>query len=183
MRDLILPPSYNQRADKMWNIISVSYDFEGKSVIDLGCGHGDMMLRAYQAGASKVIGVENNEETYWLTREKVKAYDDISMVLWDIENISGDYRKDKVYHSDVIFCFSVLPYLNSPSKILSWIKGHCEVAFLEVQYAGDGPGFKHITDDLDMHDWLRDIGWKNIEAIGRTHTRIRPAWRTIWRCE
>ena len=176
MQEIEIPAAKNQRADEMWRIIEQSAEFEGKTVLDLGCGHGDMLWRAGAAGAKDVLGVDSDERICLDLRESSADVDNFSVLQYDIN------RLDSFLHSDIIFCFSVLPYLIDPDNTLHWIRGHSDMAFLEIQYAGDGPGFDHIHNDDDMRLWLEKIGCQKIEAIGRTHTRIRPAWRTIWKC-
>jgi len=178
MRDIELPPAHNQRANAMWAIIEPSVRFEYKSVIDLGCGYGDMMWRAWRAGAKRVMGLDGDAGICDRVRQSITG-GNFWVVPFDLNKID----REKMPHSDIAICFSVLPYLIDPNAMLHWIREHSVVALLEVQYAGDGPGFAHIRDDDDMRAWLHDVGWQSVETLGRTHAQIRDAWRTIWRCE
>ena len=59
-----IPTDTNTRAESMWRIISQRVDFRQKSVVDLGCGHGEMLWRCYLAGAEEVRGIEREWKKY-----------------------------------------------------------------------------------------------------------------------
>jgi 2-polyprenyl-3-methyl-5-hydroxy-6-metoxy-1,4-benzoquinol methylase len=154
----------------MWEIISAHVDFEDMQVLDLGCGYGDFVWRAANEGAY-VTAVEKDIVIADI------AYEQVSKILWpteyaiivdDIDRIVDE--DDSLYKGyDIIMCTSVLPYLSNVDLTLHWIRNNCDVAIIECQYSGDGPG-------------LESAGFGSIEAIGRTDVKIRPAYRTIWRC-
>jgi len=177
MREIELPPAHNKRADEMWDIIESSgVEFENKSVIDLGCGHGDMLWRVWRAGSEIALGIDSSDKF----RGRASEVNNLIFAPYNIEKFIVE-ASTQTY--DISMCLSVLPYIEKPSTVLRWMCDHSSVTLLEVQYAGDGPGFSHIQNDAHMYEWLHRIGWQRIDDIGRTHTRIRDAWRTIWKCE
>lgn len=165
---------YNVRAPEQWRIIYPCTDFKDKTVLDLGCGKGDILAFAAEAGAY-CIGVDNDRSnTEYLKSAYPKAetiYENIDRLLvWP--------------QSDIVICFSVLPYLPRPEHTLQWINIHSEIAFIECQYAGDGPGLHFLTNNDDMEKWLLSAGqFTEVKAIGYTLVTGRDKRRYIWMCE
>jgi hypothetical protein len=173
-RDIALPPVHNTRAPKQWRIISQHVDFEDKTVLDLGCGCGDLMYRAWADGASEIHGADNNAKI-------IAAFPlDFHTYKIDIDEMIGNNAS--VYRWDIIVCFSVLPYLTDPTATLRWICKHSSIALIECQLSGDGPGFDWLKSPQDMRRWLDSIGWKSIQRIGETVVKDRGAKRGIWLC-
>jgi len=190
-----LPPLHNTRAPQQWEIISKHVDFEGKTVLDLGCGYGDILLICFQSGA-KCVGIENNFLVFQEAITKIPVVNsDILLLHWDI---SDWINNNSARNHDVIICFSVLPYLDNPYAVLEWIKAHSEIALIEIQLFGDGPGSNnwlkgqindnpevtYLVDKEDTYTLLRTIGWKHIYDIGGTTVKKdRDYERTIWLCQ
>ena len=179
-----IPPDKNSRAEAMWRIISQRVDFRGKRVIDLGCGTGDFLWRAYVAGAREVIGVD----TEYSKIKHIKNFDrpEISFAHDDID-ISVQI-KENWFGQDIAFCFSVLPYLNDVPATLKWMSSNFPLCLIECQYHGDGPGLKNIGGDRGMMQLLISNGFDSAEPIGQTRIEGRlyagmPVHRTIWLCE
>jgi len=153
-------------------------------VIDLGCGKGDILLRLFDAGA-KVLGIDNDgDNILHIQRAKSEFVQDmfnINGLMWcDIDQLI----MEQSIKLDVAICFSVLPYLKRPIDALKWINQHSDVALIECQYAGDGPGFDFLSGNDDMRNWLLQIGeFKEVEPIGHTLVEGRNTKRFIWRCE
>lgn len=171
--------TYNTRAPDMWSLISKNVDFEGKSVLDLGCGYGDFLLLAHYAGASKIAGVDNNSRIISKVRERIDKKAKNSHIRLYIEDIETLSLKDW----DIVLCFSVLPYLNNPDKLLNKIYFNSKIALIEAQYQGEPYCLQNIKNDKDMREWLQSIGWDCITNLGYTDVEIRNAKRTIWRCK
>lgn len=179
-RDITLPPVHNTRAPEQWRIISQHVDFEGKTVLDLGCGYGDLLWRTRAAGATSV-GVEidyNARSAICRHAESVS----VAAPLWN--NLHHlDYLEDMDRRWDIAICFSVLPYLIDPTATLHWIHQHSTQALIECQLAGDGPGFDWLKSPQDLRRWLDSIGWQSVERIGETVVKDRGAKRGIWLCQ
>lgn len=165
---------HNVRSPKQWEIISANVDFAGADVLDLGCGKGDILIRAFDAGA-KVVGIDNEQ----------RNIDYMYSVRPEVRGIFGDIERLLVNRSgsDIIICFSVLPYLLNPDYCLSWISRNSNIALIECQYDGDGPGLAHLSGNSDMERWLTRSGFERVEPIGHTLVEGRNKKRFIWMCE
>lgn len=167
---------HNIRSPEQWDIISEHIDFKGKSVIDLGCGKGDILIRAFDAGA-KVLGVDNDGDNIEHIRS---VHPDVPVLNDDLNYVEVWYKGEE----DIVICFSVLPYLAWAENTLRWINHHSDIALIECQYDGDGPGFHFLTDNLHMHEWLlKSGGFEKADVIGFTLVEGRDRKRFIWRCE
>lgn len=170
--------TYNTRAPEMWSIISDAVDFEGKSVLDLGCGGGDMLIYSHHAGADKIVGIDKDSRTISDTRIRIDEIIPDSGITLSIDNIESM----EMSNFDIIMCFSVLPYLSRPEEMLNKIRNHSSVALIECQYTGDGYGFEEINNNRAMLQWLLQVGWNRVSNLGYTDVKIRKAKRTIWKC-
>lgn len=165
----------NSRAPKMWDIITSRVDFEGKSVIDLGCGTGDFLWRSKKAGARQVVGIDVDMDTCWTAKQNCAKEGYAPVILTDdiclLENREEPF--------DVALCLSVIPYVANLPNLMVWMRDNATVSLVECPYSGDGPGPKNIKDDEDMAKIL-SIFWDNVEPIGTTDMGPRPGTRTIW---
>ncbi len=170
---------HNIRSPEQWDIISSHIDFKGKSAIDLGCGKGDILFCAHDAGAD-AMGIDSDPKN---ARYAVDVWHrGIKILQGDIDLL--DEWPWPLEKSDIIICFSVLPYLQRPEHALKWINQHSDIALIECQYAGDGPGFSFLTGNDDMKEWLLKYGeFEKVDIIGHTLVEGRNKKRFIWRCE
>lgn len=168
----------------MWRAISQHVDFRKKHVVDLGCGHGEMLWRAWMAGAEYVCGIDKEMKPNAL--QLARTYPNIKFIERDL---SGDtdgtgrvpyWMRDTTW--DIAMCFSVLPYLDNYRRALKWLARSFPVVVLEVQYEPE-PNNIGIANDSQMFTLLRESGFNIISQIGRTHVGIREAYRTIWKAE
>ncbi len=185
-REIILPPIHNKRAPAQWEIIDRHVDFEGKSVLDLGCGYADILWRCYRAGAVLITGVDHNTEIINSNKAAKQKLIGAHQALINFYCMSiSDFIDTAASQivDDIIICFSILPYLDDVPATLRWIHNHSWQALIEYQTYGDGPGPEwHKTDD-DMRRVLEHAGWTSVNRIGATHVAIRDKWRSIWLCE
>lgn len=165
----------NKRAPEMWDLVTDRVDFTDKLVMDIGCGTGDFLWRAMEAGAEHVYGIEIDPDTAREARRNCKKMGHEPTVFiedaCDLE--PADY--------DVAICFSVIPYLGNPVKVMDWMSLYSDISLVECQYHGDGPGPSNLKNDEDMAQFL-GVFWDHVEPIGSTDVVIRPAKRTIWLC-
>lgn len=167
--DLFVP--MNSRNPEMWAAIKSTVDFKDKSVVDLGCGYGDMLLRAYNAGASQVVGIDKDIS---VARERCAGR--------DIELIEGclyEWLESASDIYDIMICFSVLPYVKSMPRVLHRMWLRSRQALIECQYEGDGPGI--VKDDKEMYRHLYRF-WPEVYRIGESKVKIRDTTRSIWLC-
>ncbi len=163
----------NYRSPARWEIVSRHVDFKGKTVLDLGCGGGDMLYYAQAAGAAQVTGIDVDQRSVDYIGSN---YSQIKIIRDDIELLK---ERSPV---DIAICFSVLPYLERPLEFLQWINSHSNLALIECQYAGDGAGFSFLKENADMEAWLLKV-FKSAWTIGNTVVEGRNTQRFIWVCE
>lgn len=184
---------HNTRSPEQWEIISRHIDFKGKSVLDLGCGKGDILFRAFEAGA-EAMGIDRDAENIRYITPKIKVFNLnlLNMRNFDQEFVIASRHNvpevinflDMMEPIDVIICFSVLPYLDNPEGVLEWINRHSKIALIECQYSGDGPGFHFLTSNDIMRGWLMLWGkFQKVQLIGHTLVKDRDKKRYIWMCE
>lgn len=169
---------HNIRTGQMWSAIEKTIDFTDKQVIDLGCGHGDLIWRVYEAGALYVLGVDRDYRIVEEANERCEHHEvPQTVILANIERVFR-YR----YNFDVTFCLSVLPYLSMKyPEAIGCIHRLAPVGFFEIQYIGDGPG-KELRDDRDAIELLKRE-YNKVEKIGHTICKKERLSRSIWRCQ
>ncbi len=178
-----IPQDRNTRAEAMWRIISQRVDFRGKRVIDLGCGTGDFLWRAYVAGAEMVVGFDKSISR---TRQIRQAVEELSSLFVYHDKIE-DLMEIKSIDHDIAMCFSVLPYLDDIPATMKWMAKNFPICLIECQYNGDGPGLSNIGSDTGMAQYLINEGeFNQVIPIGKTLVEGRknpdgnPVFRTIW---
>lgn len=175
--------NYNQRFPEIWQILTQHIDFTGKTLLDIGCGYGDLIKAAYQDGAT-VYGLDRD----FPNELKAIHYPDRFYLIRDDINwwTDNDYPfkrgKNKNSRIDILTCFSVLPYLKNMLETLSYFKQIAPMVVIECQYYGDGPGLLFIQNDEDMRRVL-DSYWPVVSKIGQTFVDGRNKYRSIWLCE
>ncbi len=88
-------------------------NWEGKTVLDVGCGTGDMCALITNAGAAKVIGVDYAESAIEEAKQKYQA-DHLEFVCKKYEEIEGTF--------DVIISLGTLEHMDSPLATLKKLK-------------------------------------------------------------
>jgi len=172
----------NQRAGKMFEQISKVVDFRDKTVVDLGCGFGDLILAAAKSGAKAVVGIDSDKGNLATCTSKVlrHAPKDAKASFYAL-NLDVEDNLVALGEFDIAFCTSVLPYLYHREELLTYMSRHCITSIIEMQYFGDGPGPVEIMNDDDMKEWLSKF-WVSVTKIGETHTGRNPAYRSLWMC-
>jgi SAM-dependent methyltransferase len=178
----------NLRAKEMAEIVRGRYNFQDKTVVDFGCGYGDMMKYALRKSARYVLGVDKKQSNVNTATRKCKVFGNKSAFY------CADFENEGVFDNildiasrgvdrriDVAFCFSVLPYLDDPVRFVYRLQESFETVFVECQYIGDGPG--NIADDnFGMNLWLVEREFDIVDNIGETSIEGRDKYRTIWQC-
>jgi predicted RNA methylase len=178
----------NIRSAEMWEIINHDGGgFKGLTVVDFGCGYGDLLAFVLRAGASQVMGVDKDQKTLNTAALKCNFYTNTSFYCADFEDrivqssiLDMMGAGDGVF-MDVAFCTSVLPYLKDPGRFVYWLSKEFDTTYIECQYKGDGPGNIAENDD-EMSSWLLNCGFKSAIGIGKTYVEGRDLYRTIWEC-
>lgn len=161
----------NTRSPAQWAVLKDALDWNDKWVLDAGCGHGDLLLYAKQAGAH-VFGIEANPDIALSTRDR-----GVPVICLDL----NEYMECSIGldHYDAAICFSVLPYVDV-GRTLHNLSEIADMAFIEAQLVGDGPGC--FTDEDELQDRLLEY-WPKVTRIGETRVEIRDAVRAVWKCE
>lgn len=68
-KDVYEPNKYNSFLGK----VKANYDLTGKTVVDVGCGTGDLVLSLAQSGCKKVVGVDIDADRIASAKRKAKA--------------------------------------------------------------------------------------------------------------
>ena len=170
-QQIIKQQDFNTRAGEMWDFITTHVDFKNRTVADFGCGYGDFVWRAIDAGASRVTAFDKKQKF-----EILMPYDlQIDFVQNDIENI------EIIKMHDIGLCFSVLPYLRNPREFLSFMYANVIMSLIEVQYEPE-PYNIGVDNDTDMMSMLHECGFDFVMPIGKTFIAYRNIYRTIWMC-
>jgi 2-polyprenyl-3-methyl-5-hydroxy-6-metoxy-1,4-benzoquinol methylase len=175
------PPTKNSRAPEMWWAMKPYVCSNSiKSVIDLGCGMGDISIRCLMNGKS-VKMVDSNKEQLDIGRSKIQELSKggLNTTVEYCESTISDFIKLGNY-SDGMICFSVLPYLSDTevSDVLNYMKSHSKISFVEIQSKDDGPG---KLSEEQIFDLLEGHGFSKIENIGSTLVDYRNKKRIIWK--
>ncbi len=171
-----------ERGQAKWDYIIKDNlpDVEGKTVYDLGCNVGLYALLLAQAGASRVVGMDRNEETIQptnpnLPRQNVvqqayfvrrafelqhgRKFDNVEFVEADISRF--DFA---ACEADVLFSTCVLYHFGA--QFPAWIKSLPErtrTVFLQTNLGHKGPLASWTS--LDVHETiLREAGFERIRV-------------------
>ena len=121
----------NLRAEKMAEIVLNRYNFQDKTVVDFGCGYGDMMKCALRKSARYVLGVDKKQSNVNTAARKCKVFGSKGAFY------CADFENEGVFDNildiasggedrliDAAFCFSVLPYLEDPTFFVNRLGTH-----------------------------------------------------------
>jgi hypothetical protein len=138
---------YRSDCEERYEAIKTAYDFKDKSVIDIGCANGYFLLRFLEDGAKSLCGIEPDEQyaEEFILRNISKTNDHYDVCLY----------LDLHYHNSIDY--------------LSWIKSHCDVAFIAPSGVGNN---KKLEEDL-----IKEFG--NFEFIINTAYANRNIYKVI----
>lgn len=127
---------YSRQQFEDWLAPIARADVEGKSVLELGCGNGSLLLYLVEWQPAQITGVDLGSSTSVAeTNMRATAYANYSIVQADLTTFSsGGF--------DLVYCIGVLHHLENPAKgfsaVLANVKPggrfHCWV------YAQEGNG-------------------------------------------
>jgi len=170
-QQIISQYDFNTRASEMWGFITAHVDFKNRTVADFGCGYGDFVWRAIDAGTNRVMAID-----------KEQKFDIHIPYDLQIEFVHGDIEHIEVRNIfDIGLCFSVLPYLRNPRKFLRFMHANVVMSLIEAQYAPE-PYNIGVDNDTDMMSLLHECGFEFVMPIGKTFIDYRNTYRTIWMC-
>jgi len=109
-------------------------DFQGKRVLDLGCGFGWHSRYAVENGASSVIGIDISQRMLDEARSKTTS-SDIRYICMPIEDM--DFQPDSF---DIVISSLVLHYIKSFENVLRKVS-NCLVKGGELVFSVEHPIF------------------------------------------
>lgn len=114
------------KSQKTWNRIRGLIDWNGLSVVDLGCFHGYFCFRAKEAGAERVEGLDL-AEVVLVTSRKIGELEGLEATFnqWD--------DSQDIPQCDVTLCLNALHHFKDPIGCLGRIRS--DRAIFEIQQA------------------------------------------------
>lgn len=152
----------------------------GKSVLDVGCGHGDLCLEVARRGAARVLGVDIAFEDIKLANRKLAdEAGDLPVEFRDYQGSLdelGDERFDLVLSKDSFEHYGAFPGTPGPDEMVRQMAGRLVDGGLLL--IGFGPLWKapyggHIDSNLP---WAHLIFPE--EVIFDEFRRVRPSGKT-----
>lgn len=115
------------RCERKWARVSSAVSFEGKTLLDVGCGNGYYLLRALGAGARAALGVDPT----WLYVAQFAALrrlihpqnvTELSVPAWVLPLALEDVPQTARLEADVVFSMGVLYHRKSPIEHLEALR-------------------------------------------------------------
>jgi len=178
---------HNTRAKEMWSVISPEVSFEGKTVIDIGCGHGDMSRRVFDGGVSLLVSIDSSYDNINATVRNALRDTNYNTRFIPFHRsfeqfVMFDIRAFDIF--DIAICFSVLPYFKDGIPLsLQKIASICKYALLECQYHGDGPGPEELKSSEDFKKIILNNGFSEALLMGYSVVKSRGLHRDIFYCK
>ncbi|MCH7724660.1 MAG: methyltransferase [Bacteroidetes bacterium] len=153
--------------NERWNRFSNVTDYEGKTILELGCNMG--LLSIYllkEAGAANSIGVDHDKKIL----ESAKLISEVFEVNPVFRQINFNSAKDweselSSYKIDIVFALNVLNWVNDKERFLRFLSNFPEIIF-------EG----HDTTEVERKRF-EQIGFNTIDEIGYSERE-----RIILRC-
>ena len=108
-KSALLPPRSSDLDHLNWLRLAGLDNFQGKSLLDLGCGSGFICHKAMTEGATAAVGVD-------LVRPELAGAGD-----WEFKDLNldgGDWHLGLSRKFDLILAFDILEHLESPYRFL-----------------------------------------------------------------
>ncbi len=162
-----------QRSLKRFDLIDMSV-IQGQTVMDFGCNLGQSCIKAVQAGASKVIGIEGMPDTFGIAQEigQTIGFPNLHYLNVDFNNIHFNKQIDEYYPHKIDFSFFLSVYrtkeLSQREKLFHYIisKTNKGIFF-------EGHAHPKI-DNREYYDWLFDCFKLKYKFLGYSEGNLRP---------
>ena len=178
--------SYQHLNDKL-KMMDLPSDMTGYSVLDIGCNEGFFSIEAHRRGASKVVGVDNQQRKDVAAKfalAKSALVHNVELQLEDVHDLDPAI----IGTFDMVFFLSVFHHLNHPFLALDKVASvTANVAIMEFVVI-DTPsseesahlvrGFGHkgkvrlFPNKQFLTEMLQRAGFRDIEVLG-SHSRRR----------
>lgn len=136
----------------------VPSDFEGASVLDLGCNSGEMLVQAKSWGAREIFGVEYDKDVILPDRNIMLA--DLDTVDWNT-----------LPCADVVMLLAVTHWVKEPKRLCKMAEQKCKKVFYY-----EGHQQEYVPDNFAELFGGSKMKW---EKLGENPER-RPFYRGTW---
>jgi GT2 family glycosyltransferase/Flp pilus assembly protein TadD len=162
-----------QRSLKRFDLIDMSM-LQGHTVMDFGCNLGQSCIKAVQAGAEEVIGIEGMKDTYAVACEigKKIGFPNLHYLNVDFNDGHFNVQIDECYPHKVDFAFFLSLYrtkeLTQRERLFHYIinKTNKGIFF-------EGHAHSKI-DTIEYYDWLFDCFKLRYKFLGYSEGNLRP---------
>lgn len=151
MLKVIVPPEYRTDCKERFDAIRRSYDFTGKTVIDIGCANGYFLARCLEEGAKDVVGVEPDEQYKQ------------PFIVRDIKQVNTSRKWDVCFYLDL--------HYHNGIDYFPWIKKNVKLLFVAASGSGNN---SRLQDDL-MREFSNHEFVINTAYANRNTYRVRAS--------
>ncbi|MBN1881348.1 MAG: class I SAM-dependent methyltransferase [Deltaproteobacteria bacterium] len=141
---------------RMEHLLSLNLPIEGRSVLELGAGIGDLSP-FFIDRAHDILIIEGRSENIDILQ---KRYEKSEFPHVDIVQMDLDWAgREDIDGYDIVFCYGLLYHLKDPIKFLDWVVVHCnQYMILEtcVSTCGDVNNLSENKGDITQS--LNGIG-------------------------
>ena len=126
---------YQGQRNPAQRLASVPFDFQGKSVLDIGCNQGGMLFAvadkvSYGVGVdydSRMINAANRVRSY-------KQQRNLDFYVFDLEKENLDYLQDFIRSRkvDIVFLLSVCMWIRNWTQLIDWTSGITDDVLFET---------------------------------------------------
>ncbi len=94
-------------------------DYHGKTVLDVGCGTGDLAITLAKSGAGRVVGVDVDAERIVTARRKATVAEVEHLVTFEATDFTNNYQPDMPF--DIIYSKDTFEHIPDPLTCLQKI--------------------------------------------------------------
>ena len=117
-------------AAKMESLSKLPFDFEGRTILEVGSGPGllsDFFLRR----GSRLTITDGRKELLEIADEMYKERSTLESIKQiDLEDLTNVRIKLKGVKYDIVFAFGILYHLSNPKQVIGELANHCSNMFL-----------------------------------------------------
>lgn len=138
--------------ESRWDAIKRVVQFEGKSILELGCNMGLFSTFMRLNGASRAVGLDIDRDIVQAARMIAEAFNVDNE--YQVQNLDDQKPWEQQYQGfDVVFALSVMNWVQNKDRLLAFLAKHPEIV-----YEG------HDSFEIE-YERLSLCGFKNIEIV------------------
>jgi len=147
---------------------------KNQTVLDFGCNIGQATLKAVQAGAKQVLGIEGMADTFALAQDirKLSGFDNLHYIQVDFNDADFDGQIDRVFpqQADYSFFFSVFrtKELIQRERLFRYIIGKTRKGIFFEGHASAK------IDTPEYYSWLFESFKVRYKFLGYSEGELRP---------